>query len=413
MHYNFRLFWRMAYRSFFKHQGTHGAINRKRLYFLLLFYTLWPFWTVVTRLCFLLDDILWPAHKNQPIEKPLFLLGNFRSGSSFLHRVLAKDKSNFTTLRTWDIFMTPSITQKKVARLVKQIDARFGGPLLRSFKRFDRWSLGTVRIHPISFFSPEEDESLLLFNFSTLFVSFLFPFLDEMPPYAFFDDAIPEKERRKIMGFYRSCVQRHLYDQGGSLHFLSKNPSFSAKIVTLTEFFPDARIIYLVRNPVDMLPSTISWLSFVWHVVGRPLERYPYRDWILQFTQYWYRHPLQYLEQRPSRQNLILRYEDLFNDPADAIMRFYRQFGYQISPSANQVFANAVEQNHTYQSDHEYALEEMGFTRDQVLKIYLDIFERFGYTHCCTPHSPEHTFSRTNKQAFDPFSELTTKETGR
>ena len=44
----------------------------------------------------------------------------------------------------------------------------------------------------------------------------------------------------------------------GKKYFVAKNPAFSPKIATLMEFFPDARIIYLVRNPLDMLPSTIS-----------------------------------------------------------------------------------------------------------------------------------------------------------
>lgn len=379
MTYNFRLFWRMTLRTFFRHRGTHGQLNRKRLFFLFLFYTLWPFWTVVTWLCFLVDDLLWPGHKTQPIEKPLFLLGNFRSGSSFLHRLLAEDSSNFTTLRTWDIFLTPSITQRKFARLAKRVDAFFGKPLLTLFTRFDQRSLGKVRIHPISFFSPEEDESLLLFNFSTFFVSFLFPFMDEMPPYLYFDDEIPQKERRAIMQFYRSCVQRHLYASGGKLHFLSKNPSFSAKIHTLKEFFPDARIIYLVRNPLEMLPSTVSWLNFVWNVFGTPLELYPYRDEIFQFTQYWYRHSLTYLDQHPHQNHAIIQYEQMFENPENVISGLYHQFDYSLSPISKLAIRRAGEENRIYQSDHEYSYREMGFTRDQILEAYADIFQRFGY----------------------------------
>jgi hypothetical protein len=334
---------------------------------------------VVTWICFLVDDLFWPGHKTQPLNKPLFLLGNFRSGSSFLHRLLAEDSGNFTTLRTWDIFLTPSITQRKIARLAKRIDAIFGQPLLKLLARFDQRSLGTVRIHPISFFSPEEDESLLLFNFSTFFVSFLFPFMDEMPPYAYFDDKISEQERHAIMKFYRSCVQRHLYANGGNLHFLSKNPSFSAKISTLKEYFPDARIIYLVRNPIEMLPSTVSWLSFVWHVFGKPVERYPYRLQILQFTQYWYRHGLDFLDNHPSTHHLILKYEDLFQDPAGEIFNFYQQFGYHITNQTKRVVVAAVQQNQHYNSDHDYSCEEMGFTSEQIFNAYPEIFARFGY----------------------------------
>ncbi len=380
MIYNFRLFWRMAYRSFFKQRGTHGQINRKRLIFILIFYTIWPLWTLITWFCFLLDDLVWPGHKTQKVEKPLFLLGNFRSGSTFLHRLLAQDKTTFTTLRTWDIFLTPTITQRKIARLAARIDAFFGKPLLRLFVKFDRRSLGSVHIHPISFFSPEEDENILLFNFSTYFVGFLFPFMEEMPPYTFFDDQLPEKERHEIMSFYRSCVQRHLYAHGGDVCFLSKNPSFSAKVATVKAFFPDARILYLTRNPLEMLPSTISWLGYVWHIFGEPLEKYPHRAEILEFTQYWYRHALKYLDEHPSPNHLILEYNDLFKDPQGVIFDFCHRFGYPITSRLEQAVARAVMNNHLYNSDHQYSYEEMGFTREQIVNAYEDIFKRFGYS---------------------------------
>jgi len=42
MSYNFRLFWRTFYRSFFKWKGTPARLTRKRLTFILLFYLVWP-----------------------------------------------------------------------------------------------------------------------------------------------------------------------------------------------------------------------------------------------------------------------------------------------------------------------------------------------------------------------------------
>ena len=90
---------------------------------------------------------------------PLFLLGNFRSGSTFLHRLLSRD-DNFTSLTIWDIYLTPSVTQKKITQFVSRLDYRLGGHLHRLLFAFDRASLGKIRIHPISFFKPEEDENI-------------------------------------------------------------------------------------------------------------------------------------------------------------------------------------------------------------------------------------------------------------
>jgi omega-hydroxy-beta-dihydromenaquinone-9 sulfotransferase len=379
MPYNSHLFLRTAMRSFINTSNTHARLKHKRLIFVLLFYCVWPWWTLFTGLCFWLDDFLFPLYRQQPVEKPLFILGNFRSGSTFLHRLLSRDKENFTSLRTWDIFITPSITQRKIAELFAKADSHFGNSLRKLIAAIDEHSLGRVNFHHTSFFEPEEDENILLHIWSTFFIGVMFPFLDELPPYQFFDDAIPKRERKRIMQFYRGCIQRHLYATGGKKYFVSKNPAFSAKIETLMDIFPDARIIYLVRNPLDMLPSTVSWLSYAWHIFGVPLEKYPFRRKILDFTQYWYRHPLDYLDCNPSQNKMIMLYDDLIRRPEEVIHSFYNRFGYTDQLALERIVQDAVDNMHRFQSEHVYAYEEMGFTREQILASYADIFARFGF----------------------------------
>jgi omega-hydroxy-beta-dihydromenaquinone-9 sulfotransferase len=378
MFYNFRLFWRTTYRSFFASKNTPARLTRKRIIFLLLFYAVWPIGQLIHWLCFLLDDILFPGHKTQPIEKPLFILGNLRSGSTFLHRLLSRDSETFTSLTTWDIYLTPSVTQKKLTQSVSRLDKKLGGHLHRLLYEFDRRTLGQFKIHRISFFQPEEDENILLHAWDSFWVSFLFPFMDEMPNYQHFDEALSPRHKRRIMKFYRSMLQRHMYATGKK-YFVAKNPAFSPKIETLLEFFPDARIIYLARNPLDMLPSTISWINYARRVFTDPKEKYLYLDEILDFTQHWYRYPLQYLDSHPSPRYLILNYDDLIQRPEHVIRLFYEQFGYPDKPGLDVIVDEAVKETLSFNSDHVYSYVEMGFTRQQIVEIYADIFERFGF----------------------------------
>jgi DNA/RNA-binding domain of Phe-tRNA-synthetase-like protein len=39
----------------------------------------------------------------------------------------------------------------------------------------------------------------------------------------------------------------------------------------------------------------------------------------------------------------------------------------------------AVKETLTFKTDHVYSYQEMGFTRQQIVEIYADIFERFGF----------------------------------
>ena len=378
MYYNFRLFWRTTYRSFFASKNTPTHLTRKRITFLLLFYLVWPIGSLMHWLFFFLDDIFFPGYKTQPIEKPLFILGNLRSGSTFLHRLLSRDSETFTSLTIWDIYLTPSVTQKKITQFISRMDKRFGGYLHRLLYNFDQRTLGKIKIHRISFFQPEEDENILLHIWDSLWVSFLFPFMDEFPNYQHFDEALPRERKRRIMAFYKSMLQRHMYATGKKF-FVAKDPAFSPKIETLLEFFPDARIIYLARNPLDMLPSSISWINYARRVFTEPKEKYLYLDEIVDFTQHWYRYPLKFLDSHPSPRHLILNYDDLIQRPEQVIRAFYEQFGYPDKPGLDGIVDEAVKETLSFNSDHVYSYEEMGFTREQIVELYTDIFERFGF----------------------------------
>jgi omega-hydroxy-beta-dihydromenaquinone-9 sulfotransferase len=378
MTYNFRLFWRTTYRSFFAARNTPARLTRKRFVFLLMFYTIWPIGSLIHWLCFFLDDIFFPGHKTQVVEKPLFIIGNLRSGSTFLHRLLSRDTEAFTSLTTWDIYLTPSVTQKKITRFFSKLDNKVGGHVHRLLHAFDERTLGKLKIHRISFFQPEEDENILLHIWDSFWVSFMFPFMDEMPNYQHFDEALSPERKRRIMQFYKSMLQRHMYATGKK-YFVAKNPAFSPKIATLLEFFPDARIIYLARNPLDMLPSTVSWINYARRQFTEPEKKYLYLDEIVDLTQHWYRYPLQYLDAHPSPRHMILNYDDLIQRPEQVIRAFYEQFGYPDKPGLDRIVDEAVKEALTFRSDHVYSYEEMGFTHQQILDIYADIFERFGF----------------------------------
>jgi omega-hydroxy-beta-dihydromenaquinone-9 sulfotransferase len=380
MRYNFRLFWRTFYRSFFDHKNTPARLTRKRLLFLILFYSVWPIGALMHWFFFWLDDILFPAHKTHVVEKPLFILGNLRSGSTFLQRLLSRDDETFTSLTTWDIYLTPSVTQKKITQLISRFDKKFlGGILHKWLYAFDKATLGKIKIHPISFFKPEEDENIHLHIWDGYFVFFLFPFADEFPNYQHFDEALAPEHKKRIMTFYKSMLQRHMYANKGKKYFVAKNPAFSPKIETLAEFFPDARILYLARNPLDMLPSTVSWINYARRQFTDPGDGYLYIDEILDMTQHWYRHPLRYLDAHPSPRHLIVSYDDLIQRPEAVIRGFYEQFGYPDQPGLPVIIDQAVKETLAFKSDHNYSLEEMGFTREQIVETYKDIFERFNF----------------------------------
>jgi hypothetical protein len=271
------------------------------------------------------------------------------------------------------------VTLTKFFSAIRWLDARVGSPLTRLLRYLDRKSLGRVEIHRISLFKPEEDENFLLHLWSTSFASMLFPFMDEYEKYFYFDQRLPEKEKRGIMRFYLHALQRHLYTRPQVPHHLSKNPSFSPKVGTILEEIPDARIIYLVREPVDMLLSTINWLGFTWRVFSDPLVKYPFIDEIIEFSKHWYEYPLRVLSQADPDKYMIIKYDELVADPEQMVRKIYQKFGYKISPDFERALITESEKSKRYSSNHTYSLEEMGITKERVLKEYGEIYRRFDF----------------------------------
>jgi len=379
MKYNFALFFQSFFKSFFRSKSTHARLTKKRISFLLLFYFVWPVWGVIVWLTFYLDHLFFRRFTQQTMDKPLFITGNFRSGSTFLQRIIAKDKNQFISARTWDIFLSPSVTLTKLFSWILSLDRKIGNPIKKMFRKFDQRTLGQVDIHRISFFEPEEDENFLLHLWSSYFGGVLFPFMEDYEKYLYFDRRVSSKEKSKIMQFYRGVVQRFLFARGGNRKLLSKNPSFSPKISSIIETFPSARIIYLVRNPLEMLPSTISWLGYAYRVFSDPLTDYPFAQKILQFSKHWYEYPLNTLDSIDTSKYIIVKYEDLVQHPQETIRDIYRHFYYEMSPEFSAEIDLLVNEASSFRSRHKYSLEEMGITREQVLEEFSEIFSRFGF----------------------------------
>lgn len=213
---------------------------------------------------FIFDEIFFRGYRKTEVKRPVFIVGVPRSGTTFLHRLLSKDKDRFTYMKTWEIIYAPLIIQKKFFLVLGAVDRFFSCPLYnlnvlvekRFFKKLNQ-------MHRVELFSAEEDELLLIHSFSTIFLSFIFPFDEVKKPFAQFDKAFSTKEKKRIMRFYKRNLQRHLYVFGNKKQILSKNPAFIPKIQSINKTFPDVVIINTVRTPFEVLPSAISLLSFL------------------------------------------------------------------------------------------------------------------------------------------------------
>ena len=368
---NLRLYIRTIYYAFFKSKGTPGRLTPKRFLILTFIFLFYPLWRFSIRIAYLLDNIFYPDYHRQEVKQPIFIVGNFRSGTTFLHRLLTKD-SNATSMTSWEIYVAPSIVGRKILHWGMKLNYAIGNPAQRVIDIFDRSMAEYSYMHKIGLNEAEEDGHVLFHIWSTYDLLAFFPFPKLVKKYIYYDEQVPAEERERDMRYYQEVLRKHVFAHGGK-RLISKNPSYSPKVKTLHEKFPDAKFINLVRNPLQVIPSSISMFSNHCQTYGEPETRYSLQETVIEHTKYWYLYPHRYLKHLPPEQYIRIRYKDLVSDPKGTVEKIYKQFGFEISPEFGQVLQEESEREKSYHSKHRYSLKEMGLNIKRIRREFANI----------------------------------------
>jgi omega-hydroxy-beta-dihydromenaquinone-9 sulfotransferase len=325
---------------------------------------------------FPLDPIFFPALRRTEVCRPVFVVGHARSGTTYLHRMMANDP-RFSYVLLWEMFF-PSLIEKKVLRAVLRWDQRLGGRLRKRIDVLDeRLFSKSQNVHESGLFAPEEDEFLLTLSCASGFWVVQFPYVDELDFY-YVDDRWPAAKRRRVMQFYKECVRRQLVLNGqGNMH-LSKAPIHCGRVESLIQTFPDASFVVPVRNPYETIPSFLKLMQFAWS--ARKRSEKDMQDSFRSFVDssfHYYQHPLDVLDAHPEVPSAIVNYGDLVTDPGGTMRHVYDEIGIDMVPEQEKALAD--EKGREYRSGHAYSLEEFGLDADEIRTRLTPLFERFGW----------------------------------
>ncbi|MGN0086690.1 MAG: sulfotransferase family protein [Alloprevotella sp.] len=185
---------------------------------------------------------------DRPLEhEPVFILGHWRSGTTFVHNVLSCDKhfGYNTTYQT----VFPHLMM-------------FGQPF---FKKNMSWLMPDKRPTDnmeLAVDLPQEEEFALSNMMPYTYYNFWFLpkyNLEYCRKYMLFEDISPE-ELQVWEETFRKLIKISLWNTGGT-QFLSKNPPHTGRVRELVKLFPNAKFIYLMRNPYTVFESTRSFFT--------------------------------------------------------------------------------------------------------------------------------------------------------
>lgn len=328
-----------------------------------------------------LDDVFYRAYRDVEVERPCFIIGAPRSGTTFFHRLLTQTHE-FPHWQTWELLL-PSLTARKVLRplVPKVVDL-----LARGFK--DDSTLFEGEGHETSITSIEEEEGLFLLRLDTQFVNLFTPvaFDAQDLPEIVYNDEQPRDRRLASARFFEGCLKRQIH-LTGRRQVLAKMPYSTMRVRTLLEVFPDARFVYLVRSPFETLPSHMTlhrgFFSQRYGLENIPpetLAMYWQRRYRYNVALYRYFHDVMIEGGIPADQVLTIRFPELLDDLQGAFGRLLDFTGFTVSDELHRRVAERAARQKHYSAKHEnLELEAFGIDREQVLADLGFVFEEHGF----------------------------------
>ncbi|MCO6457223.1 MAG: sulfotransferase [Pirellulaceae bacterium] len=243
-------------------------------------------------------------------QPPLFIIGHWRTGTTWLHELIVKDeRMSFPT--TYQC-MAPHhflLTDSTLSWFVN---------LLMPRKRpMDEMPVGMSR--------PQEDEfALMNLGLPTPYLEWAFPNrgwpYDDYLTLRQLEPADREHWKRQFDWFVRRLAVRD------SRRLVLKTPVHTARVATLLELYPDARFVHVVRNPLDTIPSTIRTWTRMTDAMSLQVRREPIsEDRILDVFERMYEQFERDRSLIPDGHFCEVRYEDLVTDPLTAVEDIYRR----------------------------------------------------------------------------------------
>ncbi|NNE25473.1 MAG: sulfotransferase [Saprospiraceae bacterium] len=253
----------------------------------------------------------WKGRHLKMNDEPVFIVGHWRGGTTFLHYILAQDEQ-FGYLTYYHAFV-PNLAIIG-DKLVKKILARVTP---------DKRPQDDIRIGMD--LPTEEENPLSTYSSHSASHSFFFPKNERyFQKYVLFE-GINDKEKSKWQKAYLSILNRISVHQKGR-QLLIKNPHNTGRVRELLELFPRAKFIHIYRNPYEIFSSTFRMYDMV--VKTQFLQEYS-KDDIEQKILYYYNSVMgRYFKDKsliPDGQLIEIKFEEFEKDPLSSMHRIYKQ----------------------------------------------------------------------------------------
>ena len=347
-------------------------LRHRRYLFLILFFILFPLYITINRLFLFLDYILFFNFEKEEIKNPILIMGFNRSGTTFFHHLLSKSQQ-FTTSTTWD-FVIPSLSLKKALWFIR--------PIL-SVLNFDQLET-KEKGHKVGLDDIEEDEMLLfLHKLDSKWLSNNFiPWMKSDAKFKSFtsklyiDSTNNEKRNMSSMHFIKQFWKRQTFVHHGK-QVLSKSNPFVFRLQSIMKVFPDAKIIFIVRDPIETITSYFSMQERIKYGNLMTQEELTlYRNESYKEIIDWYQQTENAKQFLDKKDFIVLTYNELNTDLYKSVDKSFQFIGQDMNKKFEAILSETSSIKHVKKHQNK-TINDFGFTTKQVKKDFAFVYEEY------------------------------------
>jgi Sulfotransferase family len=308
------------------------------------------------------DRRIYPEIAGEKIERPVFVIGLPRTGSTLLHNLLGLNTASFQAPLTWEVMFPsppPAFADKESVQAAR-----------RDLALFKLMIPNFSRLHPLEAELPQECVAIL----SHAFLSDEFDMLFNIPSFA---DWLGRQDLTCGYRYHRDFLQ-HLQFGRPMRRMVLKAPSHMRYLDELLTVYPDARIIQTHRRVVEVLPSLASLSTtlqktFTAGVKPEAVGTSVIREWeeILEL--------FVNARKRVGDDRFIdVYYRDLVANPVEVLRQIHGALGEAFTPANKQTVESFLTASRAHRRDHRYALADFGMDAADVNRRFSFYGDRFG-----------------------------------
>ena len=322
-----------------------------------------------------------PEIEREEITRPVFIVGINRTGTTYLHRLMSRDK-RFWVLRLYEL-AEPTLSMGEYAAVAGTPDDPRRARTEEALRAHDIFKI-FEGVHDFDIDEPEEDFPILRMAFSAWVSITRFHVPD-------FGRWLAESGSWNAYAFHRRTMQHfawqhHQRQPESRGQWLLKMPFHLMELEALIKTYPDALFIQTHREPSQFMGS---WNSLVERIRSLSSEPHPPHEFgveQLTFMSGMLDKAVDFRLAHPELEHrwMDVNYFDLVEDPFGVVRRIYQHFGWTLEQAA----LDAMEEWQIRQAEkrrtekrHRYALEDYGLTPEAVnaaFKRYRDFVTTRG-----------------------------------